>query len=324
MDDTNISLTTPKLDITLTSILPAFLAIIFASSGIELSGFHLVFLYTISSFPHFSGSYDIAFSNPIFRRKNKFALYYFPLLIVSVCCVLYFSLGNLDLIIQGIIVFLIWHYVKQSYGVSIWSQITRSVNLSEVNKQILLMSYLFLGVSTIFLIHSSTTKMNFMGQYIELASIPDNFQLITIALSILSFLLFTVRAYTDNKCFKKIAYVTAPYISTSFWFLLIHVNPILVALLPLFHAIQYAPFILKANDSYGRSKLKIFTIFIVYCAAGYFMIHTLPRYASILIGGKLGGFLFSTVLITINIHHYALDSVLWKMRNKECRDLVGL
>lgn len=324
MSTLQTNLISPKVDMALTSIVPALIAICFALTNLTVTPSVIVLLYTITSYPHFAGSYDIAFSNPVFRKKNYFVLYLLPILIALLTTTLYYTLGSLDIIIHAIIVFLIWHYVKQSYGVSIWYQIRNKIHLSQGAKKSLLTSYLLLGVATIFLVHNSTSNMNFMGQYIDLANVPENFQLASIGLAFICFSISVYLAYKDNHSIRKILPVLTPFVSTSFWFLLIHVNPVLILLLPLFHGIQYAPFIHKANKSYHRTKLKRAFVYAAYCIIGYLAVYSLPRIASINLGGQLGGFLFTLILITINVHHYAIDSVLWRMRNKECRDLLGI
>ena len=285
----------------------------------------ILILYTLSSYPHFIASYGIAYSKKEFKKNNKFALFLFPVVVLVLVAITYWFFSSLELIIQILVVLLIWHYVKQSYGVTIWSSVSEKVSLSYKTKQQILAAYLFIGAAAIVFIHNTSSNFLYLGQYIQLADLdPLVSEIFTyLAASSIFFLLFKIKRET-NISFKSNLRLNLPLISTFVWFLAIRVSQVAIVLLPLVHALQYSPFVYRATSSILRSKIRLFGYFVGYVIIGFLALHQLPKFLATSIDGETGGVLFSTVLIVINLHHYALDSVIWKMSRKECRELLRL
>lgn len=315
----------PIWDILLTSVLPFLFVFIAIISQAELSSKIILTLYTLFSFPHFMASYDIAFSRKHYRNDHKFILYGFPLVSLAIIFGTFYLYGSIEPIIQILIVMLIWHFVKQSYGVSIWSSVRHNVSLTKNQKTFLLLNFLLIGMLAIFYVHDSDNSMNYAGQYITLANVPELFtdNIFAIVIVILVAVYISILIYNRTKPWE-VALVFFPMVSNLTWFYAIKINPVAIALLPFLHGMQYTPFILKASKKLPRTKLKVFLMTLIYIATGYVILHELPRALSIWAEGELGGLLFSAVILTVNFHHYAIDSVIWKIRKKEVREQMGL
>lgn len=122
-----------------------------------------------------------------------------------------------------------------------------------------------------------------------------------------------------------------PMFALLIWHVPLLGNPEYFVVIALFHSLQYFPFVAKVEASrYKKAErnkpmLRLLLFFGVMVVLGYLFFNFIPngidqtaKTASEL---RLSFFLITFILF-INIHHYFIDNVLWRFKNKEVRELL--
>lgn len=307
--------------------------------------------------PHFLSSYQLFYSN--FREKLSgrhfsrfmhvrflFAGFAVPALILAYFAyslatnnpqLLFFS-ANIMLFLVG------WHYTKQSYGMLITLSVFKQVYYNERAKKILLWNTYFVWFATWIYMNHAISEMNFFGINLSFFSFPQPVLYTALALCMLS---GALSLYVLLQHFAKTGQISINgligYSTAYIWLFFRWSEPSTYILIPMFHSLQYLPFILryKINESafsgLGKEGEDImehtkeharytpeflvlrFVLFALFL--GFLSFHALPSlfdtivpYNTVLYGNGLFLFLFA---IFINIHHYFIDNVLWRKENKD-------
>jgi hypothetical protein len=100
-------------------------------------------------------------------------------------------------------------------------------------------------------------------------------------------------------------------------------------MVPLFHSLQYLPFVYRMEDARLRDlphrQLRATVIIAGVVLAGWFAFEFGPN----AIDTRLGTFeawgmffFFTAAMLFINIHHYFIDSVLWRFKDPQVRNYL--
>ena len=119
------------------------------------------------------------------------------------------------------------------------------------------------------------------------------------------------------------------YSTTFAWLLFRPLDPVLYVVIPVFHSLQYLPFVYRFkwnqfdDQTTDKRLLKIrFALFtftgIILGIAGFiavpYVLDKLAPYPRDIFGPSLFAAIF---LLAINIHHYFIDNVLWRKENPD-------
>jgi len=317
-------------------------------------------LMTIINQPHFAHSYQMFYRN--FREKAFGASYpaalrlrYIIAGIVVPAILIAFLAGaslarNVRLLAYGAnaMFFLVgWHYVKQGYGILIVDSVQKRIMFSEKAKTILRANGYATWIVAWLAVNHAISGRNF---YVSLSyyslAIPN-----WIYQSAIAVLLVTTAA-TAGVLLRRwreaqrqlpwngvIAYLTTLYL----WVIFVRINPLVLAVVPTFHSLQYLAVVWRyqlnagAQDAprYKPNQLARFlpahwSSFAWFIALGVLLgflgFYGVPRamdavfsYDRRLFGPGL--FLFS-FYIFINIHHYFLDNVMWRRGNPDVQQYI--
>lgn len=310
-----------------------------------------IFLSNIINHPHFAASYLIFyenFSEKIFSKKYEFSIriryFLFGILAPAaiIFCMSYCVISN-NVIALGIfsnVMFLLvgWHYVKQGYGMAMLDAALKRCFFSEHEKKILLRNtystWIFAWVLINFL--AKNKEPSYFGIPYVAIPIPD--YLIIFFGLLAGFTAVNVIIMIYKKIIKERRFawngIVAYGVSIYAWLLIR--DPIVILWVPLFHSLQYLAVVwrFKSNkfsfktDSLVGWKYKLAAFFAASIMIGYYMFFQIPswldaniKYDKSLFGGYLFFFLF---WIFINIHHYLLDTVMWRKNNPDVRDNLFL
>ncbi len=240
-----------------------------------------------------------------------------------------------------------WHYVKQGYGILIVVSVQKRIMFSDKAKSILRANgYASWFVAWLGLNHAISTR-NF---YIRLNyfSLPLRAWIYQSAIAVLvvtsvATAAMLVQRWRETKRQLPwnglVAYLTTLYL----WVIFVHFNPLVLAVVPTFHSLQYLAVVWRYQLNAGAeraatpapSRLARFlpaqwSSFVVFIAIGIFLgflgfmgiprsIDALLPYDKHVFGPGL--FLFS-FYIFINIHHYFLDNVMWRRGNPDVQQYI--
>ena len=277
-------------------------------------------LLILFSYPHFIASYFWFYKNESLRSENKFVGKYLPLMIIGLL-VLIFAL-QISYLLQAMLIaawiLLFWHFAKQSYGCSVYLS---EKLLPQDSKSYLLYSYLCLAGFGFLNIQRHEAKILIFKSYVRVFKVPEAFALSLLALAWIFFALFAFSFLKQNKDkLKALALISIPWVANLMWFSWWSVESFFV-LIPIFHAIQYAPFVLqgvyKLQADAKQFRIAILSIFIFslffFVGIPFVINTTAPQLSEILV---------TSVFVFLNLHHFFIDSVGWKLSKESIRKIL--
>jgi len=312
-------------------------------------------LMTLINQPHFAHSYQIFYRG--FREKafgDSYARdlrvrYIFAGLLVPALLIAGLAFG----VVSGsarvlscganLMFFLVgWHYVKQGYGILIVDSVQKRIMFSTAAKRILRANgYACWLVAWFGLNHALAKATLYLGVTYYTLPLPTIVYQAAIALAAgttLSALTVLFRRCREARSLPwngVVAYFSALYV----WVVFVRINPLVLALVPTFHSLQYLAVVWRyqlnaAGMQSGSRALPLldrhwapgarrnFALFVgLGIVLGYLGFVGLPlavdasiAYDKQVWGSSLAVFLF---YIFINVHHYFLDNVMWRRGNPD-------
>lgn len=283
----------------------------------------VIWLLILFSYPHFIASYFWFYKHESLLKENKFIGQYLPLVILALL-VLVFTL-KIPFLLQGLLIaawiLLFWHFAKQSFGCSVF---LAENTLSQNAKSYLLYSYLCLAGFGFLNIQRFEAKVLLFKSYVKVFKVPEGYAFSLLALSWIFFAMF-VSSYikqSGNKQanLKSLVVTSIPWVANLMWFSWWAVESFFV-LIPVFHAIQYTPFVLQGvyklqadTNKFIKAIAAIFvSALIFFVGIPYAVNHTVPQMSEILV---------TSVFVFLNLHHFFIDSVGWKLSKESIRKVL--
>ena len=281
------------------------------------------------NWPHFIVSYKLLYSNIENIRNYYKASIILPIILgVIITTILILSKSitpetkNLSLELSYYLwvvasIYLAWHYIGQAWGCFIIFSILDNLKINSIEKTILYWSYRVLILWHVIWAIQTIPKTN---KVIELLHHEDAMHVVNIAfvasltISILIFI-----KIINQQCLKL--RTISVWFTTYIWYLALYFNPLSIFIVQLSHALQYLPFALRveANKSSKRQITSVVTTYIISVAIGglIFMNAEAASNQQSALPTVIG-----LIAIAINIHHYYVDSSIWKLRSKETQSTL--
>lgn len=314
-----------------------------------------VLVHFINS-PHFAHSYQIfyrgyaakafAWSTPPVLR----ARYVFAGLVVPVLLVAFFAAGvawkdatflGYGLNIMGI--FVGWHYVKQGYGMIVVDSVLKKNFFNETEKRMLLANSYAVWVAVWLHVNHTLKSRDLWG--LETYTIPFPTAVVIAATvlaaltSIGAVIAIMARRHVRTGRPFPLSGATAYFAALYVWLLASWLDPIVVMVVPVFHSLQYQIVVwrFELNRQRGlqpdgtdpqrparrwdtpRGRFALFSVLGI--LSGYIGFWSLPQFLDRFVDydkGVFGATLFMFLFwVFINVHHYFLDSVMWRRENPD-------
>ena len=317
----------------------------------------VTFLMTVINQPHFAHSYQIFYRNfgeKAFGTTHPRALrirYIVAGLVVPAVLIAYLAgaalSGNVRVLAYGAnaMFFLVgWHYVKQGYGILIVDSVQKRLMFSDRAKAIFRINgYACWIVAWLGLNHALAAPNNYLGLTYFTLPVPQPIYSVAIVAAVCSTLAVAWVLFQRWREARGVlpwngvvAYLTTLYL----WVIFVRINPLVLAIVPTFHSLQYLAVVwryqLNAGSQAGPSLLRrmlptgpwaAMAIFVAFgVLLGFLGFMGLPRlmdavvpYNKHLYGGGLFLFVF---YIFINVHHYFLDNVMWRRGNPDVQRYI--
>jgi len=303
----------------------------------ELFSASLFFILSAAiNFPHFMASYRLLYDSRERMDRHPWASLYIPALLVAVSLA-GFAFGAADdpgLINQPTVtgllaiaaVYLAWHYTGQAWGMTASFSWMAGVRY-DTTERILIRGGCRLWLTwhvlwAITLVRGEVPPA--WAAYVP--GIVDPLYDVAYVAALLSFPFGAwgfLRAARRTGIMPPLRAIV-PWVALYFWYALLHRDAAALVLLQLFHALQYLVFTARVDlNRYARERPPERRRPGLHLAFYY---GTLLVMAGAVACVKLGTegvdpqlTLFATVLACINIHHYFVDGVVWKIRHAEVR-----
>lgn len=311
--------------------------------GVALSLAWTLLLSNLVNHPHFAHSYQIFYSNfgekISFRYENSLRVRYFvigvilpPLIIGGLLCALLLEQPRvLGLAANAMFFFVGWHYVKQGYGMAMLDAALKRRFFNVVEKKILLQNayatWIFSWILLNFALQDDSAK--YFGVSYFVIPVPV-WLLMASAVGCFGFtcrfFFMLLRRFCSGVAIPVngiVAYVVTLYI----W--LLFRDPITILWVPLFHSLQYLTVVwrFKINKITSEKspsvrpayRMAIFAAFGF--GLGYLGFWQFPAWldANVPYNKEIFGVsaFFYISWIFINVHHYFIDSVMWRKGNMD-------
>jgi hypothetical protein len=237
----------------------------------------------------------------------------------SLVLLLYFTVG--------------WHYAKQTFGCMMVYAKLDNYRLTNLERNTI--RYALLSTWWVSWLYSncSVGTYNFYDLKIHRLGLPpllfDMAYVITTVLFVgVAFTL--LRKYLRDRQMPSWNFLI-PMLALLIWHIPLFGNPQYFYLLALFHSLQYFPFVAKVEktryrkDHRARPQIRLLLFFIIMMTAGYLSFDWIPNGLDQAVNTKglfHTSFFIISFLAFINVHHYFIDNVLWRFKNKEVKQLL--
>lgn len=296
--------------------------------------FWMIFLAFFVNSPHFMISYEIfykAFSKKIGFNKYSFVGVIIPILLFSLISfgIFYDNKSIFNFLLYSMFFLVGWHYIKQSYGCFIVYSAGNKIYYNKIQQNLIKYSLYPLWIGSFLNHFTSDRSNNYWGLEYGFSGILSKYSLFIGILS-MSGILILFYIIIDNFFKKKELpnlVALTPILVGYIWLSPIFWNEIYFYMIPFFHSLQYFLFSgvythndIKNKNSGLKGWIKWWGMAFILGALSF---EFLPKYLDQFFSKNSMVtehiFLISFIFF-INIHHYFIDSVIWKGGNKDVRN----
>lgn len=232
-----------------------------------------------------------------------------------------------------------WHYSKQAYGCMMVYDRYDQYGLSQKQKLwiryslLLLALYQFLHMSkTIDSTANSFQDLRFPGLILGALDLPNwlhTFSLILTILGVVGTVAIFIERYIRSNKLPSAPFLI-PWIAIYAWWIQIAEIPEFYYMaVPFFHSLQYLPFAGKMElATIPKNRIQYFNIslrIILLLVIGVMLFEFVPGYLDQSYNNEHARsvFFFATSFaVFLNIHHFFIDSTVWKLDQKEMREAI--
>lgn len=297
-------------------------------------------LLFLINYPHFAHSYQLLYGRyrkrlraPECSAGQRLRLHAAGVAVPGLIVVWFvFCLGSggqrwLGYTLNTMFLLAAWHFAKQGYGVLVVLSARKGVYLSRAEVRIFKLNVHLAWVFAWLLTNRAVAEESRYGVVYSTFACPGWLLWLSgsicalTTLLVLAMLLGRVRKRQPSLSWNgQLAYFGTLYV----WLILCDSHPAFLLLVPLFHSLQYLPFVwryrlgeLLQESEAGRVVLFRFVRFeLVGLVLGMLLFAGFPAlldlavdYDRTRLGPALPFFLFATL---VNIHHYFIDNVIWR------------
>lgn len=280
-------------------------------------GLPLIPLLIAFSFPHFVATYVIWGSKRQLWLTEKLGLFY-PFIFLSFCWLAEQSAERAvsSLPYQLTYIYLIYHFARQMYGAALWGAYRLNFKPSKELK--ICFNAWFLGVPLCALYNGFLNKPPRVLFYHEVQPwvLPQWPVLILwTALGLILFLVlfFSAKDYHRQRS-SGLLWPLVMLLLPLFWFLPPFHSAEWVPLIPLLHALQYAPFWGRLLWSSTTPLLYKIGHYLAFVLLGWIIFRWLPLSLSDALSSSA---VYAAWIAMLNAHHFWIDSRIWKLKDEK-------
>lgn len=320
----------------------------------------MLFLAHFVNHPHFAHSYQLFYSDfrnkafssaSVMGRQYRIAGILIPVALATffVYCLATGSAALLGLAANVMFFTVGWHYAKQGYGILMLDAVQKGTPFGSAEKRHLLWNVHLAWPTYWLMTNDALAGRDFWGLTYYAFDTPTPILVIMFIATAVSGILVLRDLFLKWRVERTLplngllAYVTSIYV----WLFLARFDPFLLFIVPFFHSLQYLCVVWRYQLNVEAEKLRSHALPHRLRTGPAWLRTTLARFVRfVLIGGILGGIgfwlaplfldsivgydraVFGTSLFVffgwtfINIHHYFIDSVIWRRENTATRQYL--
>lgn len=226
-----------------------------------------------------------------------------------------------------------WHYSKQTFGCMMVYAKFDQYSLSGIERNLIRYSLLSTWWLTWLYSNCSPGTFPFYGLTIHRLNLPYLWFQISYVVVALMFTALLVMFALKYRAVKKTPSLNflVPMLALLTWHVPLFGQPQLFVVIALFHSLQYFPFVARVEATRYQKERRPYPLgrlvgfFLLMAAFGYMAFEYIPNRLDLQTNAttQFGlGFFIIAIVAYINIHHYFIDNVLWRFKNKEVRELL--
>jgi hypothetical protein len=309
--------------------------------------------------PHFAVTYLLFYKN--FRQRAlgaaftpaQRARYWLAGILVPVTLAVWLTLallsnsaGALGALIQLMFLLVGWHYVKQGFGVLTVLSARRGVRYSVLERRALL-AHCFAGWAYAWASPATpAAEAEEKGVLYFALAHPLVLERLTLAVFALSTVLLgavLIRKWQRERRLPPAAPLMGLLVSIWVWSVYSSADPLMVYVIPALHSLQYLYFVWLLTRNQARARegapffgppawQRVLLLVVSSVALGWLLFHGLPdvldgarlaqhRHARVPFGALGLTPYFAGFFAFVNVHHYFMDTVIWRRENPDTRYL---
>ena len=226
-----------------------------------------------------------------------------------------------------------WHYSKQTFGCMMVYAKLDNYRLGNIERNILRYALLSTWWVTWLYVNCSEGTYPFYGLTVYRLNLPYVWfqaSYVIVGLMFVTVALIFIRIYVRENRLPSINFLI-PLFALLLWHIPLLGDPQFFYLLGFFHSLQYFPFVAKVEKTRykvaGRSKtnIRLLVFFGIMMFVGFLAFDYIPKSFDEMKGSTSvlhASFFMIAFLVFINVHHYFIDNVLWRFKNREVRELL--
>lgn len=226
-----------------------------------------------------------------------------------------------------------WHYSKQTFGCMMVYAKLDGYRLNNIERN--LIRYGLLSTWWLTWLYSNCSEGTYPFYNLTIHRLALPYVWFQIAY-VITGLLFTgivgmmIYKYVREQQLPSMNFLV-PMIALLTWHIPLFGNPQYFYIIAFFHSLQYFPFVAKVEKTRYRKNqrsntyLRLLGFFVIMLIIGYLSFDFVPNQLdkTTTAVSSLGvSFFLIAFLAFINIHHYFIDNVLWRFKNREVKDLL--
>lgn len=283
------------------------------------------------NYPHFLASYKLAYTRgKSFVTKHWFQTLLVPCLLLDFLIYAYYLANAPDgkeraewILGMGVNVMYFtvgWHYTKQAFGCMMVYASYDRYPLSRLQRELIRWSLLSVWwynwteanqyqTNKFWELTYTTWKLPYWAHSVSFA--------IFVALGLSVLLLVVARNWKSGK--RPSLTFAVPYVAMLLWFApCFRQYDYYVYVVPFFHSLQYLAFVYRIEQSENPSPTRTVLLTFGLCLTGWLAFEAIPGNLDMVFDNArtfgMSFFLIAANLF-LNIHHYFLDNVLWRVRD---------
>jgi hypothetical protein len=237
-----------------------------------------------------------------------------------------------------------WHYVKQGFGVLTVLSARRGVRFSALERKVVL-AHCYAGWAYAWTNPASASKeVEEKGVVYTALAHPRALELVALGFFLVSTALLAGVIFRKWRREKRLPIAPLVGFLVTVWLLTVYSNldPLMVYVIPALHSVQYLYFVwlMRRNQAresegppaFGRPiRVELAILAASGIGLGWLLFHGAPEFldtafvprSSAAAETALGATpYFATLFAFVNIHHYFMDTVIWRRENPETRHLL--
>ncbi len=226
-----------------------------------------------------------------------------------------------------------WHYAKQTFGCMMVYAKLDNYRLSTLERNLIRYSLLSTWWLTWLYSNCAEGSYPFYNLTIHRLNLPYVWfqaSYVLVGFMFAAIVVLLIRNYLKHRMIPSGNFLV-PMLALLTWHIPLAGQPQYFYMIAFFHSLQYFPFVAKVERSrYQRARrprayLRLGIFFGLMCLLGYLAFDYLPSGLDRTLDTRANNgvsFFLIAFLAFINIHHYFIDNVLWRFKNRDVKELL--